>query len=319
MNAASSSGDGVLIDDGSAAQQRPVGLHQNHGLPGVLSESGVKLSNATGNSVIVTHSTRAGRGSHQVSHSLLHEVLVLLLLLQLLLLLLQLLLLLLELQVLLSPLNGDGLLAGLDTLLLAGLAWGLVGTVIKERSDDLTVVLSENGGWPWVNVVGVTAALANNVLAHVTAVGEGHAERLLLLGEHNWGPRDDTDSVAELQLSAVHGGRAGLGHNGEGFVLISAVDDVGRVVGAVWDTGWDVVGSLELGGGDRTLGGHGGNVTGSGHGRNVTGGWGASGLRGRNVTRSGVGGLRCRGLVTAAHVNSEASRGLWRERERERG
>lgn len=301
----SSGGNGVLIDDSSSAQQRLVGLHQDHSLPGVLSESGVELSSATWHSVVVTNSARTGSRSHEIGHTHVVRVGVGLLLE-----------LLTHLLGLLRLANLDTLLlVGLDALLLELLARGLVAAVVEEGADDLAVVLSKDGRWPGIGVVGVTAALADQVATHITAVGEGHAELLLLRGQDDGGLGDDSDSVAELNLSAVQGSGAGLGHNGEGLILVSA-DDVGRVVGRVGLTGWDVVGTLE-GGGVGTLGSLGRNVAGSlrgnvargGHRGNVTGGRGTSGL-GRNVTRGGVGWLRRRRLVTAAHVIVEASGSL---------
>lgn len=315
MHAVGSGGDCVVIDDGTSAKQGAVGLHQDHGLPRVLSESGVKLGSSTGQGVVVADATRAGSRSHEIIAGLLDDQTLvggldaLLLLLVVHLHSLLLLLLVIHLHSLLL------VRVGLDTLLLAG-TWRLVGTVVEESANDLAVVLSEDGRWPGVNVVGVTAALADNVLAHVTTIGEWHAELLLLLGEHDRGLGDDADSIAELQLSAVQGGGACLGHNLEGLVLLSSVDHLGHVVGAVWDTGWDVVGSLE-GGGVGALGGHwalglGWNVTGSGLGWNVT----RSGGRRGNVTRGGHWGRGGSWLVTAADVIAEAPGGLRREEEK---
>lgn len=303
LDAMGSSGDGVLVDDGSAAQQRFVGLHQDHRLPSVLAESGVKLSSATGHGVVVTDAARAGSGSHKVG---LAEVGLHLLALH------QLLLLIVDLHALL-------LVGGLDALLASeGTAWGLVAAVIEGGADQLGVVLSEVGGWPGVDVVGVTAALAQQVATDVTAVDEGHAEQLLLLGEDDGRLGDDSDGVAELQLGAVHGGGTGLGHNGEGLVLLSAVGhDVGHVVGGVSLAGWDVVGALEGGRVDYGAGGGLGRQVAGGLGRNVTGGGRTSGRRG-NVARGGVGGLGCRLLVTAAHVRSEATGRLKRRKKRTR-
>lgn len=288
-------GDGVLIDDGSAAQQRLVGLHQDHRLPGVLSESGVELSSTSWHGVVVTDATAAGSGPNQIGlavhvvvrvHSLDLEVGVLL-----------------------------EVLSALDS------GRGLVRSVVEGGSDDLTVVLSQDGRWPGVDVVGVTAALAHEVALHVTAVGERDAEELLLWGQNDWALGDDSNGVAELVLGAVHGSRAGLGNDGEGFVLLASLvtrDDVGPGVGAIGDPWGNVVGSLE-GGRVRTLSGLGwdvprgglrGNVTGRGSGgglgRNVP--WGCG--RRRNVTRCGHCGLGHDGLVSAADVVVEAAGSL---------
>lgn len=88
-----------------------------------------------------------------------------------------------------------GELVDLHALLLSlGLAWGLVGAVVEEGADDLTVVLSEDGGGPRIHVVGVTAALADKVATHITAIGERHTELLL------W--RVSTTGVLEMTPTA---------------------------------------------------------------------------------------------------------------------
>lgn len=63
INAVSSSGDGILINQGTSAQKRLVRLHQDHGLPCVLSKSSVELASSSRNCILVSDSTgTAGTG-----------------------------------------------------------------------------------------------------------------------------------------------------------------------------------------------------------------------------------------------------------------
>lgn len=70
---------------------------------------------------------------------------------------------------------------GLDRVALTSL-W-FVRTIIKSK--EVGSVLSQNTRWPWVNVVGVTAAEALFTGFLDTALGHGHTEQVLLRRQIN--------------------------------------------------------------------------------------------------------------------------------------
>jgi hypothetical protein len=80
---------------------------------------------------------------------------------------------------------------------------GLVGSAVESAVELLGDVLTGATDWPWVDVVGIAAALSDLVGGWIAAVSQWDAEHLLLGRQLDGSLRDHTGRRAVLDVSAV--------------------------------------------------------------------------------------------------------------------